>query len=60
LVILIIRSIIHCDLFHSSNNITVIKSRRIRWAGYIAYREGMRSMCKKPEWKNPMENLDVY
>jgi hypothetical protein len=37
-----------------SPNINVIKSRRMRWAGYFAYMEEMRNAYKmlfgEPEW----------
>jgi hypothetical protein len=27
----------HCDLYFSSDNIWIIKSRRTKWAGHIAH-----------------------
>ena len=46
------------DLFSSPNNVRVIKSRRMRWAGHVARmgeRRGVyRVLVWKPEGKRPM------
>jgi hypothetical protein len=38
-----------------SNITRLIKSRRMKWAGNVAHKGGMRSACRilvgKPEWK---------
>jgi hypothetical protein len=45
-------------LYASPNTITVIKSRRIRWVGQVAYAEEMRHVYNildgKPEGKRPL------
>jgi hypothetical protein len=46
------------DLFTSPNNVRVIKSRRMRWAGHVAHmgeRKGVyRVLVRKPEGKRPL------
>ena len=46
------------SLYHSSNIVRVIKSRRLRWAGYVAGMEEGRSAFKistgKPTRKRPL------
>ena len=46
------------DLYSSPNIVRVIKSRRMRWAGYVARMEEGRSVHKvlvgKPEGKRPL------
>jgi len=43
------------DLYCSTNNVRVIKSRRMRWAGHVARMGEERGMCRvlvgKPEGK---------
>jgi len=47
-----------CDLYCSPNNVRVIKSRRMRWAGHVARmgeeREVYRILLGKPEGKRPL------
>jgi hypothetical protein len=49
------------NLYASTNNIKVIKSRRIRWAGYVACMGGIRNGRKiwsgKREWIRPHRRL---
>ena len=46
-------------MYHSSNIVRVIKSRRLRWAGHVARMEEGRSASKiltgKPTGKRPLE-----
>ena len=46
------------DLYSSPNNVRVIKSRRMRWAGHVARMEEGRGVHKvlvgKPEGKRPL------
>jgi hypothetical protein len=46
------------DLYSSPNTIRVIKSRRIRWAGYVARmeekRESYRILVGRPEGRRPV------
>jgi len=46
------------DLYTSPNIVRVIKSRRLRWAGYVARMGEERGVCKvlvgKPEGKRPL------
>ena len=46
------------DLYSSPNIVRVIKSRRMRWAGYVARmgeeREAYRVLVGKPEGKRPL------
>jgi hypothetical protein len=46
------------DLYSSPNIITIIKSRRMRWAGHIARmgekRNEYRLLVRKPEGKRPL------
>jgi hypothetical protein len=48
-------------LYCSSNNVRVIKSRKMRWAGHVARmgeRRGIyRVLVRKPEGKRPLERL---
>jgi hypothetical protein len=47
------------NLYSSPNNIRVIKSRRMRWEGHVAYtgdrRGAHRVMVGKPEGERPLE-----
>jgi hypothetical protein len=46
-----------CDLYASRNFIRVIKSRRIRWVGYVAHmvnRCAYRALVVGPEGKRPL------
>jgi len=47
-----------CDLYSLPNIIRLIKSRRMRWADYVAYmgwkRDVFRSMVGKPEGERPL------
>jgi hypothetical protein len=45
------------DLYSSPNIIRVIKSRRMRWAGYVARRGGgaYRILVGRPEGRRPLE-----
>jgi hypothetical protein len=49
---------------YSSPHITVIRSRRMRWAGQVARMGKMKNaytvLVGKPEWKNPLGRLGVY
>jgi len=49
------------DLYSSPNNVRVIKSRRIRWAGHVARmgesRGAYRILVRKPKRKKPLERL---
>ena len=46
------------DLYSSPNNVRVIKSRRMRWAGHVACmgeeREVYRVLVGKPEGRRPL------
>jgi len=46
------------DFYSSSNNVRVIKSRRMRWAGHVArmgeVRGVYRVLIRKPEGKRPL------
>jgi len=46
------------DLYCSPNNVRVIKSRRMRWAGSVARMGERRDICRvlvgKPEGKRPL------
>ena len=46
------------DLYFSPTTVRVIKSRRIRWAGHVAYIRDRRSVCRvlvgKHEVKRPL------
>jgi hypothetical protein len=46
------------DLYCSPNNVRVIKSRRMRWAGHVACVREKRGVCvvlvAKPEGKRPL------
>jgi hypothetical protein len=46
------------DLYSSSDNVWVIKSRRMRWAGHVASVEENRGVYRvfvgKPEVKRPL------
>jgi len=41
------------DLYYSTNIVRVIKSRRMRWAGYVA-RMGEETFWGKPEGRRPL------
>ena len=47
------------DLYSSPNNVRVIQSRRMRWAGHVARMGEERGACRvlvgKPEGKRPLE-----
>ena len=47
------------DLYSSPNNVRVIKSRRMRWAGHVAHmgeeRRAYGVLVWKPEGKRPLE-----
>jgi hypothetical protein len=47
------------DLYSSPNNVRVIKSRRMRWAGHVARmgegRDVYRVLVGRPEGKRPLE-----
>ena len=49
------------DLYCSPNNVRVIKSRRMRWAGHVAHireRRGVyRILVGKPEGRRPLGRL---
>jgi hypothetical protein len=59
-------------LYSSPNIITIIKSKRMRWAGYIAYvrqkRNAYRFLMRKTQGKTPLgrarrvreDNIKVY
>jgi hypothetical protein len=51
------------SLYSSSNIVRVIKSRRMRWAGHVARigegRGVYRVLVRSPNWKRPLERLDV-
>jgi hypothetical protein len=61
-----------CNLYFSPNVIRVMKSRRVRWVGYVAGMEEMRNAYKifigKPEGKRPCgrpkhrweDNIEMY
>jgi hypothetical protein len=46
------------SLYSSPNIVRVIKSRRRRWAGYVARMGKRRCVCRvlvgRPEWKRPL------
>jgi hypothetical protein len=46
------------DLYSSTNNIRVIKSRRMRWAGHVARmdegRDAYRILVGRPEGRRPL------
>jgi len=46
------------DLYSSPNICRMIKSRRMRWAGHVAFMKEMRGACTvlvgKPEGKRPL------
>jgi hypothetical protein len=46
------------DLYSSTNNVRVVKSRRMRWAGHVAHmgeeRGVHRVLVEKPEGKRPL------
>jgi len=52
-----------CHMSYSTNIILAIKSRGIRWAGYVASMEERRGACRvvvgKSEGKNHLEDLGV-
>jgi len=52
------------NLYSSPNIVRVIKSRRMRWAGYVAHmgveRGVYRFLVGKPEGKRPLGGLGVY
>ena len=47
------------DLYPSPNNVRVIKSRRMRWAGHVARMDEERGVYRvllgKPEGRRPLE-----
>jgi hypothetical protein len=47
------------DLYFSPSTITIIKARRMRWAGHIARmgekRNAYRLLVRKPEGRRPLE-----
>jgi hypothetical protein len=47
------------DLYSSTNIFKVIKSTRMRWAGYKAgmRRNACRVLVGKPEWKRPLGKI---
>jgi hypothetical protein len=53
-----VRKLIICRVLFPPNVIWVVKSRRMRWAGYIVRMEDTRNACKfsavKPERKRPL------
>jgi hypothetical protein len=50
-------------LYSSPNNIRVLKSRRMRWAGHVARvrdrRGAYRVLVERPEGRNHLEELGV-
>ena len=57
-VIKCIKVSLYLDLYFSPNNVRVIKSKRMRWAGNVALmgeeREAYRVLVGKPEGKRPL------
>jgi len=51
------------DLYSTPNNVRVIKSRRMRWAGYVArmceLRRKYRVSVGKPEERRPLGELGI-
>jgi hypothetical protein len=49
----------HNDLYSSTNIVWVIKSRKMKWAGYVAHMGGRRGvywvLVGKPDGKRPLK-----
>jgi hypothetical protein len=42
------------NLYASENSIRMIKSRRVRWAGYVAHIDRIKYVYGKPSGKRPL------
>jgi len=47
------------DLYSTPNIVRVIKSRRMRWAGYVARMGESRGVYRKPEGRDHLEDSGI-